>query len=236
MLGPSLRMVINWVYPHWTLNPSVIWVVTAQEAYSKICVKQPLIIHKTNILMANGSSIKVETIAECSPWSILQYFWPALCDNWSRKPNFGLFRVVILHGVYWLPRQKVPKKKNYSDHHYKYQWICIIFIIIYYRSLTCVTALCPWARHNNPCLVLVQPGKTRPDITDFFWLGPKETNQTNKQLFVIWRLQGSLSHKVSWVLGQVWNLIVSIPDRCLLLYFISWIYKCSFLMIGLPFF
>ena len=26
--------------------------------------------------MANGSLMKVKSIAECSPWSILQYFWP----------------------------------------------------------------------------------------------------------------------------------------------------------------
>ena len=32
-------------------------------------------------------------------------------------------------------------------------------------SLTDVTALCPWARHINPSLVLVQPRETRPDIT-----------------------------------------------------------------------
>ena len=34
--------------------------------------------------MTNGSLIllmKVESIAECSNWSILQYFWPALSDN-----------------------------------------------------------------------------------------------------------------------------------------------------------
>ena len=41
--------------------------------------------------MTNGSLIKVESIAECSPWSILQYFWPALSNNWSWKPNFGIF-------------------------------------------------------------------------------------------------------------------------------------------------
>ena len=33
-------------------------------------------------------------------------------------------------------------------------------------SLTGVTALCPWERHINTCLVLVQPRKTRPDITE----------------------------------------------------------------------
>ena len=27
--------------------------------------------------------MKIESIAECSPWSILQYFWSALSDNWS---------------------------------------------------------------------------------------------------------------------------------------------------------
>ena len=35
--------------------------------------------------------MKVKSIAECSPWSILQYFWPALSDYWSWKPIFGLF-------------------------------------------------------------------------------------------------------------------------------------------------
>ena len=40
--------------------------------------------------MTNGSLMKVESIAECSPWSILQYFWPALSDIWSWKPIFGL--------------------------------------------------------------------------------------------------------------------------------------------------
>ena len=31
-------------------------------------------IGKTKILMTNGSLMKVESIAECSHWSILQYF------------------------------------------------------------------------------------------------------------------------------------------------------------------
>ena len=35
--------------------------------------------------MENGSLMKVESIAECSIWSILQYFWPALSDNQSWK-------------------------------------------------------------------------------------------------------------------------------------------------------
>ena len=41
--------------------------------------------------MTNGSLMKVKSIVECSPWSILQYFWSALSNNWSWKPIFGLF-------------------------------------------------------------------------------------------------------------------------------------------------
>ena len=42
--------------------------------YSKTCQKQPLKKDKTKILITNGSLIKVKRIAECSLWSILQYF------------------------------------------------------------------------------------------------------------------------------------------------------------------
>ena len=51
--------------------------------YSKTCLNQPLKKDKTKILIKNGSLMKVKSVAECSPWSILQYFWPALSDNWS---------------------------------------------------------------------------------------------------------------------------------------------------------
>ena len=52
--------------------------------------------------MTNGSLMKVESIAECSPWSILQYFWPALSDNRSWKPILvfflsGRLRQVLLY-------------------------------------------------------------------------------------------------------------------------------------------
>ena len=35
--------------------------------------------------------MKVRSIAECSSWSILQYFWPALSDNQSWKPILAFF-------------------------------------------------------------------------------------------------------------------------------------------------
>ena len=46
-------------------------------------------------------------------------------------------------------------------------------------SLTGVTALCPWARHTNPSLVLVQPRQTRPYITEILLMGHKESNQNH---------------------------------------------------------
>ena len=40
----------------------------------------------------------------------------------------------------------------------------------------------PWARHIYPSLVLVQPRKTRPYITERLLMGRKESNQTNHLL------------------------------------------------------
>ena len=38
----------------------------------------------------------------------------------------------------------------------------------------------PLVRHIYPSLVLVQPRKTRPNITERLLMGRKESNQTNK--------------------------------------------------------
>ena len=63
-------------------------------------------IDKTKILMTNGSLMKFESIAECSPWSILQYFWPALSDNWSWKSILVFLRVAVLHRFYCISSSK----------------------------------------------------------------------------------------------------------------------------------
>ena len=42
----------------------------------------------------------------------------------------------------------------------------------------CVVSL---SKNINPSLVLVQPRKTRPFITERLLMGPKESNQTKKQ-------------------------------------------------------
>ena len=42
--------------------------------------------------------MKVKSIAECSPWNILQYFWPAISFNRSWKPFFCLFERLFYIG------------------------------------------------------------------------------------------------------------------------------------------
>ena len=66
-------------------------------------------------------------------------------------------------------------------------------------SLTGVTALCPWARQVNPSLVLVQPRKTCPFITERLLMGRKESNQTNKTQFRPDKMSG-----LSWI-QMVWH-------------------------------
>ena len=60
--------------------------------------------------MTNGSLMKVESIAECSTWSILQYFWPALSDKFSLENQFLAFlRMAVLHRFYCAKNIKQDK-------------------------------------------------------------------------------------------------------------------------------
>ena len=47
----------------------------------------------------------------------------------------------------------------------------------------CVVSL---SKNINPSLVLVQPRKTRPFITERLLMGRKESNQTNKQTYLVY--------------------------------------------------
>ena len=60
-------------------------------------------------------------------------------------------------------------------------------------SLSGITVLCPRARHIYPNLVLVQPRKTSPYITERLMMGRKESNQTKT----------TQSHSVA---RQSWNM------------------------------
>ena len=52
----------------------------------------------------------------------------------------------------------------------------------------CVVSL---SKNINPSLVLVQPRKTRPFITERLLMGRKESNQTNKQMLLKMLLSGT---------------------------------------------
>ena len=56
-------------------NSHLIW----KWHYSKICVKWPLSKDQKLVFKTNYRLMQVESIAECSKMSILQYFWP----SWS---------------------------------------------------------------------------------------------------------------------------------------------------------
>ena len=101
--------------------------------YIKTCVKRLLKIDKTKILITNGSLMKVKSIAECSPWSILQYFWPALSDNWSWKPIFGHFETGSITQVLL---------------YYSVSRPCLAF---YLFSQTCLMNL---IKHDHSCKIL----------------------------------------------------------------------------------
>ena len=65
-----------------------------QVQYSQYTVNPALSSHlkidKTKVLMENVGLMNVESIAEYSPRSILQYFWPALSNNRYWKLIFGV--------------------------------------------------------------------------------------------------------------------------------------------------
>ena len=70
-------------------------------------------------------------------------------------------------------------------------------------SLTGVIALCPWARHINPNLVLVQTRKTRLCITERLLMGCKESNQRNKQKCMLFFFlnQQHVYREAQWLRG-----------------------------------
>ena len=69
-------------------------------------------------------------------WSILQYFWPALSDDWYWNPNFGLFKtgrfIQVLLYVYaistiigWCYKQNGSRRATKPDQvHVKHKPVC----------------------------------------------------------------------------------------------------------------
>ena len=67
--------------------------------------------------------MKVERIAEFSPWSILQYFWPALSDNWSYFLSARLRQVLL--------------STQQSIYMYAYKCLCQCVGKVYYPNVNC---------------------------------------------------------------------------------------------------
>ena len=70
--------------------------------YNKSCLKRPLKNRQNKDLNDKWYCLmKGESIAECSHWSILQFFWPALRDNRSKKTFFvflsGPLRQILMY-------------------------------------------------------------------------------------------------------------------------------------------
>ena len=87
-------------------------------------------------------------------------------------------------------------------------------------SLTVVTVLCPWARHINPSLVLVQRKKTRPFITEILLMRRKESSkkiQKNRAYIFKYSLNLANSIKclsIKWLVLSVFLFVLFV---CLLL-------------------
>ena len=85
--------------------------------------------------------MKVKSIAECSPWSILQYFWPSLSDKWSLKPISGIFRVAFLDRFYctqcW-SRWRLRPKWYFKPH-----WMAVLVFLGVKLSFLAVTFRLP---------------------------------------------------------------------------------------------
>ena len=105
---------------------------------------------KTKILITNGSIMKVESNAECSPRSILQYFWPALSNNWYFLS--GRLRQVLLYN------QK-------SIYIYAYQCLCQSVGKVYYPLVWYA-----WAHHFRKWpTIFCSMGHFGPPILKKIW-------------------------------------------------------------------
>ena len=97
--------------------------------------------------MTNGSLMKAKDIAVCSRCSILQYFWPALSDNWSWKAIFGL-----------LQRGRFAQILQYKESvHFMFQNIILYHVMsLCYHGYGAKWNIGPNAKKNRPNRTLDQ--------------------------------------------------------------------------------
>ena len=92
----SIDLAIHTV-GHWSCTPN-----TSCANYSKTCLKRPLKKKTKLVFKTDFRLMQVKSIAECSPWSILQYLWTSLSYHLPIRFLLclflsGHFRQVILY-------------------------------------------------------------------------------------------------------------------------------------------
>ena len=254
------------------------FVIRLLESTVKPVLIGHLKIDKTKVLKTNGTSMKVEHILECSPWSILQYFWPALSAHWYWNPILVFFLSDHLGQVFssrfcvcsLLPGGHLKGKGWPLDScWWRLSWFC--YFPIWYpvtgMVLDCINSwsllsfllshlvscdlmkverileCSPWSILQyfwpalsahwcwNPILEFFFSGH----LGQFFGLAFASVHYC---LVVTWRERADLLTLVGdvyrdfvtfpfGILGQVWYLIVSIPDPCCLSYFYCIISKLA---------
>ena len=120
-----------------------------KELCTKCTVKPVLSSHskvdKAKVLMAKGRLMKVESIVECSPLNILQYFWPALRDNRSWKPIFGLlFERLLKTGLTVLIslRLNIWNDVSYQSVEFRHMFDHVVYV--FFRDRDQDTVLILW--------------------------------------------------------------------------------------------
>ena len=89
-------------------------------------------------------------------------------------------------------------------------WNCYMLYYVYTSMTNCFVSL---SKNINPSLVLVQPRKTHPFVTERLLMGRKESNQTNKQT----SMTSSNSHLFQ-LLHSTFNILITANSNI-------WIYK-----------
>ena len=65
--------------------------IKTETTYSKTCLKRPIKQDQKKGFKTDYRLMQVQSIAECSHWSILQYLWPSLSYHLSLRYLFCLF-------------------------------------------------------------------------------------------------------------------------------------------------
>ena len=81
--------------------------------------------------------MKVESIAECSHWSILQYFWPALSNIIGLENQYSaIFRLVLWHRFYCIVYFRLPVDTPF--------WINVNSVLIEVEIAMCANWQVKW--------------------------------------------------------------------------------------------